>query len=113
MKLVNLVRGYARFGLAALLLSTAACGMEEDPTGNDQVQPAADEAVAEETAALAGGSWQQTCRNAYEVPSDYGAPILYATCRRRNGSWRDTAYFNPYSCGPGLSNCDGHLQCGC
>jgi len=113
MKWTHSMRGYARIGLAIALLSTAACAAEEDVLQVGDEEALADEEIGEQTSALAGGSWRSSCKNAYEVPTDFGKVVLYATCRRKNGSWRDTAYFDPYSCGPGLTNCDGQLKCGC
>jgi hypothetical protein len=55
---------------------------------------------------LPGGSWQQTCRNAYVQGN-----TLYASCQRRDGGWRD-AQFNYRQCGNNrVANDNGRLVC--
>jgi hypothetical protein len=64
------------------------------------------------TSVRPAGSWQCSCRNARRQPTDFGAVVLFASCKTRSGSFRDTSFFNPDACSPDLSNCNGHLQCG-
>jgi beta/gamma crystallin/CVNH domain-containing protein len=56
---------------------------------------------------LPGGSWQQSCRNAYRQSRN-----VVAECLNRNGRWIRTA-IGINSCGnnPRLANIDGELQC--
>lgn len=52
------------------------------------------------------GSYRRSCQNI-----DLYGNALYATCRTRDGDWRDTRLYNPYRCWGGIDNQDGRLVC--
>lgn len=56
---------------------------------------------------LPGGSWQQTCRDAYYHMDSHE---IRAQCRTMSGEWRDTSLNTYYAC-PSVSNDDGWLSC--
>lgn len=57
--------------------------------------------------ALPGGSWQQTCRDAYY---HMDSREVRAQCRTMSGEWRDTSLNTSYAC-PSVTNDDGWLSC--
>lgn len=57
--------------------------------------------------ALPGGSWQQTCRDAYY---HMDSREVRAQCRTISGEWRDTSLNTSYAC-PSVSNDNGWLSC--
>ncbi len=57
--------------------------------------------------ALPGGSWQQTCRDAYYHMDSHE---VRAQCRTISGEWRDTSLNTSYAC-PSVSNDNGWMSC--
>jgi hypothetical protein len=57
--------------------------------------------------ALPGGSWQQTCRDAYY---HMDSREVRAQCRTISGEWRDTSLNTSYAC-PSVSNDNGWMSC--
>jgi hypothetical protein len=53
------------------------------------------------------GSYEDSCRRV-----DFDGYLLTATCRRRDGSWRNTWLRNADDCDGRIVNNDGQLQCG-
>jgi len=53
------------------------------------------------------GSYESTCRNVR-----FDGDLLTATCRRRDGSWRNTYLDNADDCDANIVNANGQLECG-
>jgi hypothetical protein len=57
-----------------------------------------------------GGSYTKTCKNISYTCSE-GFPVLHASCRKTNGSWRKTALWYYHLCEGDIRNDNGVLKC--
>src|SRR5262249_1391513 len=74
---------------------------------NDDGQLACIRTGGNDFGSLPGGSWRQSCRNAYRTGG-----VIVAECQDRQGRWRRTAIGAQECGGSGrLANVDGELRC--
>jgi hypothetical protein len=101
-----------------LALSLVGCVMEDEPQTLevDDVRVAqiengevtAENEYSPECAPLPGGSYRLTCSTVV-VACD--GSWMDAYCRRRNGTWKWSTLWYPFSCTRDIANIDGTLRC--